>query len=241
MTKERLGNIGLALLAVVAVLTVWIALDKQNRSTFAPLAADSVTARTPSASAKPRAVFIGDSYTAGVGGEGTKWTTLVSEEYGWEEVNLGHGGTGYVTSLTGAAAQKACFKATCPAYGDLVTDAVDAKPAVVVISGGRNDGNKDISEAAEELFTDLRTQLPNAQIYVVTPIWDDDYAPPAIFTKSNAVVTAAETSGITAVNIGHPLTGKADLISKDGVNPNAKGYRVLADVTVAKMGAVKPS
>ena len=120
-------------------------------------------------------------------------------------------------------------------------DVVDAKPAVVVISGGRFDGNKDISNAAEELFTDLRTQLPDAQIFVVTPIWDDDYAPPAIFTKTNTVVTAAEASGITAVEIGHPLTGKADLISKDGINPNAKGYRVLADVTISKIGAVKPS
>lgn len=241
MTKERLWNIGLGLLAVVAVLTVWIALDKQNRSTFAPLAADSVTARTPSASTKPRAVFIGDSYAAGVGGEGTKWTTLVSEKFGWEEVNLGYAGTGYVTSLTGTKAQQTCFKATCPAYGDVVPDVIDAKPAVVVISGGRNDGTKDISKAAQALFTDLRTQLPEAQIYVLTPIWDDDYAPPAIFTKSSAVVAAAGTSGITAVNIGHPLTGKANLISKDGVNPNAAGYRVLADVTIEKIGAVKPS
>ena len=240
MTKERLGNIGLALLAVVAVLTVWIALDKQNRS-FGPLAADSALVSTPSASGKPVAVFIGDQYTAGVGGEGTKWTTLVSENFGWQEVNLGHGGTGYVTSLTGSKAQQACFKATCPAYGDLVPDVVDAKPAVVVISGGRNDTSKDISKAAEALFTDLRTQLPDAQIYVLTPIWDDDYAPPAILTKSSVVVSAAEASGVTAVNIGHPLTGKANLISKDGVNPNAAGYQVLADVAIAKIGAVKPS
>lgn len=241
VTKERWLNVGLGLLAVVTILTVWLAFDKQQRATVATTAvASTPQASSSSTSSKPRAVFLGDSYAAGVGGEGTKWTTLVSEHFGWQEVNLSHGGTGYVTSLTGTQARQACFKDSCPSYGELVPDVVKAKPEVVVISGGRNDGNKDVSKAAEELFTDLRTELPKAEIYVLTPIWDDAYAPPGIFTKASAVKTAADKAGITAVDIGHPLTGKANLISKDGVNPNAAGYKVLADVTVQKVSAVKP-
>lgn len=239
MTKERWLNIGLVLLAIVTVVTVWLVFDKQQRAMVGPVA----TASSPQASStptKPLAVFLGDSYTAGVGGEGTKWTTLVSEHFGWEELNLGHAGTGYVTSLTGTQAEQACFKTSCPAYGVLVPAVIDAEPAVVVISGGRNDRGTDVSEAAEELFTNLRSQLPQAQIYVLTPIWDDDYAPPAIFTAASAVRTAAATSGIAAVDIGHPLTGKPQLISRDGVNPNAAGYEVLAEVAIEEITAVKP-
>lgn len=237
--KRRLANIGLGLLAVLTVVMVVLAFSKQAGPPAGTTAVPQPAASTPAASGPsagaPRAVFLGDSSTVGTGGDGTTWTSIVAERKGWTEVNLGRGGTGYVTSRSGEAAQRACGLATCPSYQQMVNDVVAAKPDVIVVSGGREDGASSVSTAAGTLFRDLRSKAPNARIVVVSPLWDESPVPADLAGTTTAVQTAARQAGLEYLDIGQPLSGRADLVSADGVNPNAAGYRAVADAVTAKL------
>ncbi|MEU0496060.1 SGNH/GDSL hydrolase family protein [Mycobacterium sp. NPDC006124] len=193
-----------------------------------------------SAAPPPRtAVFIGDSYTAGDGGGGLRWTQLVADREGWQEVNLARGGTAFEATSDA----KGCGLAFCPNYGEMIPEAVKSNPDVVVISGGRNDASQyeDALSARREFaaieatFDSLRGALPNAEIYAVSPVWDDDPAPNSIALMGRDVQAAVTKVGGTYLDIGEPLAGRPDLMSSDGVHPNDQGYRVIAIAVGAKL------
>ncbi|QGF23419.1 SGNH/GDSL hydrolase family protein [Raineyella fluvialis] len=247
MRRQWWENIGIALLAAGVIALVVFAYLKLDRPPDATPAAPSTSDSTPTASESPSptptptpkrkvAVFIGDASTAGAGGNGTRWTTIVSDKQGWQEVNLANAGTGYLTSASGTKAKAACGKDTCPAYGDVVDDAIAASPDVVVVSGGRIDAGRDVSSAASALFNDLHSRAPNARIIVLSPLWDAGAVPAALTTEAKAVQKAAQQADVTYVDIGQPLTGHRDLVAADGVNPNGDGQRTIADVVVSKIG-----
>lgn len=241
MSRVRWADLGIGVLAVGTVLLIVLAVMKQRPvSSASPATAPSAPSVTPSVR-QPAAVFIGDAYTAGVGSDGTRWTTLVADRLGWTEVNLAHAGTGYLTSATGAKATAACGQDRCPAYGEVVPDAVAASPDVVVISGGRIDATRDVTNAAATLFTNLRTKAPEARVVVLSPLWDDAAAPSYLTTEAKAVQKSAQKAGVEYVDIGQPLTGRTDLMTSDGVYPNAAGHRAIADVVAAKLAATTPS
>ena len=61
-------------------------------------------------------------------------------------------------------------------YAALVDKVVAADPAVVVISGGRNDVGFSagrVAMAAKQLFATLHTRLPDARLVAVAPWWGD--------------------------------------------------------------------
>lgn len=235
MNRERWGNVGLAVLAVATVIAVGLTFMKMERATAEP--ASPLPAPTASASAaRPRAVFLGDAYTTGTGGDGTRWTTLLAERMGWEEINLGHDGTGYVTSVTGDLAKKYCGLDRCPSYGETIEDVVAAKPDIVVVSGGRVDGTKKVNSAAATLFADLTSKVPAARVIVVSPFFDDDPVPDWMTAQASALESAAADAGIDYLDAGQPLTGHSELLSDDGVRPNAAGHRALADAVAEKLG-----
>lgn len=171
----------------------------------------------------PRAVFLGDSYTTGVGGDGADWPTMVSRDLGWSAVNLAAGGTGYAT----AAQMAGCGKPHCGAYLEQSRSIPD-RPDVIVIAGGRNDPVSSIGPAALKLFTSLREKHPEAVVIALSP-WTDDAAPDDSFkAKAAAVRDAAEDAGIVFIDTGQPFVGHSDLISADGIHPNAAGYTKLS-------------
>ncbi|WOP17570.1 SGNH/GDSL hydrolase family protein [Raineyella sp. LH-20] len=235
MNRERWGNVGLVVLAVVTVAAVVLTFLKMERATAEP--ATALPAPTASSAAtRPRAVFLGDAYTTGTGSDGTRWTTLVAERMGWDEVNLGHDGTGYVTSVTGDLAKKYCGLDRCPSYGETVDDVVAAKPDIVVVSGGRVDGTRKVSSAAAALFADLSSKVPAARVIVVAPFFDDDPVPAWLTAQASALEAAAAEAGVDYIDAGQPLTGHSELLSGDGVRPNAQGHGALADAVAEKLG-----
>jgi len=257
--RQRWGDFGLVALAALALVMVVLAFSKQQDASAGPASASPTpvasmrvvqdggtaaqaadTSTTPSMAAKkvdpsaPRAVFIGDSYTAGAGGDGTTWTGIVAEKKGWTEVNLGRG-AGYVASVTGEKAKAACGQDTCPAYRELVDEAAAAKPDIIVVSGGRNDGAASVSNPAATLYLALHDKAPKARIIVVSPLWDDDPAPADLAGTKQGVRVAASRAGVEYLDIGQPLSGRADLVSADGTNPNAQGYQAIAQAVLAKL------
>ena len=226
-STKRWETAGIAIVAVVALVVCGIALFRTE-----PLpATGSMPTWTWSPSIpkpSPVAVFLGDSYTQG----GDVWTSLVSAKQGWREVNLGRGGTGYVAT----SSQQGCGLNYCPKYDEMIPEAVKAKPDVVVVAGGRNDGSAD-AKAIRTFYQDLRTQLPNAKIYAISPLWASGETPAFIVAQGQDVKASVEAVGGTFLDVGQPFKGRPDLISSDAVHPNEAGYKVLGEDVLRLLGS----
>ncbi len=219
-------KVAAAILAAAAVVVATVLMT--NRTTqVSSAAATPMSSVTTTGAIK--AVFIGDSLVQGAGGS-PDWVDLVSKNMGWTPINLGRGGTGYSTSTTAA---NACGLKYCPTFGEMATTAIEYEPDVVVISGGQNDGTKDVSADAQSLFKALRAELPSAKIIVMSPLWRATSYPDSLSQIRAEVKAAAAKTGVTYVDVGNPLEGKPDKFITDGVHPTADGYSILAD-TITK-------
>lgn len=218
-------KVAVAVVAAAIVSTIAVVMATQPGAAVANAGSTPVaTAPTAAATAQtPRAVFLGDSLVQGT--SGGSWVTDTAAALGWEPINLGRGGTGYRTS----AGKDACGVDYCPTFVEMADAAVGQKPNIVVISGGVNDGTKDVSAAAKTLFRRLRASLPNAKILVLSPFAGTNAMP----STAAEVKSAAALAGVTYVDIGSPFQGHPELLSSDGIHPTAEGYQVLTN-TITK-------
>lgn len=213
-----------AIVATIIVGAIAISMSIHPKPAVAEPIAPLSTASTPAASPVGKtAVFIGDSLVQGT--SGGQWVGPVAKNLGWDPINLGRGGTGYSTSA-GAAG---CGLDYCPTFPEMATAAINRAPEVVVISGGQNDGTKDVSQGAESLFSQLRQGLPHARIIVISPLWRASAMPDSLKRISSQVKQAAKANGVEYVDVGNPLQGRPDLITSDGTHPTAAGYKVLVN------------
>ncbi|MFT2818183.1 SGNH/GDSL hydrolase family protein [Leifsonia sp. A12D58] len=176
---------------------------------------------------RPIVAFVGDSYTAGTGSSSQAKTfpALIGAEQGWEVVNLGRAGTGYVTS----GGQAECGLDYCPTFREVIPEIVRANPSIVVVSGGRNDGAvAGLAENVMTFYRELRAALPNAKILATSPTWDDEAEPQSIADARGYVRSAAEAVGATFLDIGEPLANRPDLVGPDGIHPLDAGYAAFA-------------
>jgi lysophospholipase L1-like esterase len=112
----------------------------------------------------PTAVFLGDSYTQGVGltNIGDDYAYVAATALRWRPVLNAAGGTGYVN---GGPCHGQQFSARVP-------QVVPARPVFLVVQGGLNDyrfSRTKIADAARQLYAQLRRQLPSTRVVVVGP------------------------------------------------------------------------
>ena len=202
---------------------------------------DLVTATDdPSEAAKPVAIFLGDSYTQGYGASNvnTRWVTLVSKAKGFKMVNLGRGGSGYVT----VAGIEGCGLARCPSYPEMVPLAIDAEPqpTTVVVAGGQNDfiefarDPEGVTAAIKKTYADLRKGLPKARIVAVGPStpWD---VSSSVVAMDKAVQEAAASVKASYVSLISPNVVKPDMITKDGAHVTDAGHKAIAERVIAAL------
>ncbi|KGJ80067.1 G-D-S-L family lipolytic protein [Cryobacterium roopkundense] len=180
--------------------------------------------------------FYGDSYTLGTGASdpSLRWSTTVSVERGWNEVNPSVNGLGFVNNRQGA-----------PGTG-VVQQVIDSKPDIVFVTMGLNDNfsmparSAEIKSAITEDFTTLKAELPQARFIVVEPFWYTDDRPESVDTiigwvkDAAAVIDADYIPGASNWIEGHP-----EWMASDGLHPNDAGYRALAermDTELATLG-----
>lgn len=181
--------------------------------------------------AKPIAVFIGDSYTQGTGASsGNNWVTVAAGSAGLNAVNLGRGGTGYLT----VAGVEGCGMEKCPSYPEMVSQAAAAKPSVVVVSGGQNDfqqfarDRKRVSDAINKTYAELRAALPAAKIVAVGPStpWE---VTPDVLAFDEAVQEAATSVNAGYVSLLEPNVITRPMVLQDGAHVNDAGHKAIAE------------
>lgn len=219
------GAVAVVATAAVAVATVLLSTHPEPAQAGTIPAAASATATSAKVAA-----FIGDSLVQGT--DGGDLASGIAAELGWKAVNLGRGGTGYVTS----AGKAACGLDYCPPFPMMAADAAAAQPDVVVVCGGQNDGDSDVSGAARLLFDDLHKALPKARVIVVAPLWRATAYPDSMIALRSEVKAAARAAGVTYVDVGNPLENHPELISSDGVHPTKQGYALLSKTIAEAIG-----
>lgn len=197
---------------------------RASRSEASEKAQDYMPAVSYTAPPAPTKVaFLGDSYTFGTGLDGSKfnrWSTLVSKENGWLELNYGKGGTNYGTEASNTGAKP---------YSERLTDLIVSSPDIVIVSSAGNGLNQKQSLAIRYTFETLRDKLPDARIIALSPFyWAGDY--PKHFEEFGDEIKAeVEAVGGEYIDIGHPLEDHPDYIANDGQHPNEAGYRLIAN------------
>jgi len=222
------GGVAVVCLALVTACLVWLAFARNNAEIPS---AEPFTPLPVTPEKRPVAVFIGDSYTQ----PGT-WPGVVAEAQGWEMVNLGSGGTGYATRLTGRTAQAGCGRDVCRSFVEMADIAIEREPDVVVVAGGRNDHGRNIDRAAGELFHTLRAGLPNARIIAVQPMWDPSPYPDFLVRYGRVIQREVEAVDGEYVKIGSPLADHPELVKSDGVHPTTEGQKVVGRAVNKALG-----
>ncbi len=187
---------------------------------------------------RPRAVFLGDSYTAGTGATAAakRWSSLVAADQGWKEMNAGEGGTGYVAT----ASETACGRSFCDNYAGRVDSVVKESPDIVIVAGGQNDltqfqRNADAVEAnISKLFDDLHTKLPTARLIAVGPSTTADLSS-QVRGIDEAVRAAAEANGATYVSLIEPNVIDREWVTADGGHVNDDGHAAIAERVLAAL------
>jgi hypothetical protein len=182
--------------------------------------------------APPTAIFLGDSDTAGVALPvdqiDSRWPTLVSQHFGWREVNAGCDGSGYTQIGPGCATT----------YRERVDRLLDEDPDVIVVSGGVSDLGASLGEieaAVQGTFVTLRETFPDATIYAVGAVGTDRHSVHSVEDLNQIVETQSAKVDAVYVDLGDPLAGRPELLAVDG-SPNAQGHAVIAELTSNVIG-----
>jgi lysophospholipase L1-like esterase len=178
--------------------------------------------------------FLGDDWTAGTGAssEAKRFTTLVCAQLDAEERNFGVDLTGYAKSSDSAGP-----------YRERIDELVAADPAVVVVSGGRNDRSDDAETAAvqiHQVFAKLHAKLPNAVLIGVAPFWGDSDLPEELVALADAVKQGVTDAGGTYLDIPDPIHGHPDYMA-DLADPNDKGYAAIAAALEPELAPLLPA
>ncbi len=228
------GRALLACSAVVAVIGALVACTSTAART-GPTSSAPAT-RSPSRSpapaptagvARPRVVFLGDSYTFGSGAStpAKRWSSVVAAVQGWIEINQGVGGTGYGTRRDDPPGAP---------YPDRLAEVVAAHPDIVVVSGGINDLRSPapaVAGGVTRTYTTLRALLPGVRLIAIAPFSNDAPPTPALRAIAAEVHAAAATAGADFVDPGYVLEGHPDLVHQSGPHaghPNDAGYARMA-------------
>lgn len=183
---------------------------------------------TPEPKKQPKvALWIGDSSVQGAGASDSslRFSSLVSERFGWYEINVGLGGSGY--------------RAGNPNLVDQVAELKRYTPNYIFVSAGRNDGwSEDVRASVYTFFNELRQVFPKARLIVLAPLTTQIPETPnpqseGLSQLRNSVRSATYSANGEYLSIGDALVGKPNLLSTDGYSINDEGYKALADAIIA--------
>jgi lysophospholipase L1-like esterase len=217
--KSRAKVLGVSVLALAAVGLVAVAAT----GGFGGMQPSSEP--VPGTGTGETVAFYGDSYTLGTGASdsGKRWSTIVSEERNWEEVNPSVNGLGFINNRTDFG------------ENDLPAAIIASDPDIVFVTMGLNDNFSfafaadDIEKQITEDLTRLHDALPDARFIVVEPFWYTDERPQSLETIIGWVHDAADVIGADYIEgASRWIEGHPEWMADDGLHPNDDGYAEMA-------------
>lgn len=173
----------------------------------------------------PVVAFYGDSYTLGTGATDSshRWSTRISEQRGWREVNPSMNALGFVAHRE--------------AFGvDLPAQIIEADPDIVFITMGLNDAysyaepGPDVRAAIDDDFDRLHSALPDARFIVVEPFWYTAVQPQSLDVVTEWVKAAAdEIDADYIAGASSWIQGREGEMASDGQHPNDVGYDLMTE------------
>ena len=233
MRRAILVAVGIVVVLVVAGLTFKNYWDARVRASFE----HSTDVYTPKPVANPKvALFIGDGMLQGNGASApaSRFSTIVSNTYGWFEINVAASGAGYSAGNPNLVAQVAGLK--------------KYKPSIIFVSAGRADGwSPDVQSNVGKFYAALRGLFKKTRIVVVAPLNNQPIATPPptpspIDLLQNAVRGAAYSANAVYVPVENLLANNPQLLSTDAYNPNDAGHKAIAQaiINALKNNGVNP-
>lgn len=208
---------------------------------LAACASDPASAPKPSPGATTVA-FYGDSYTRGTGASAPdkRWSTIISAERGWTEINRSENGLGFVNRRASMGA----------GLDDIPAQIIEDRPDIVFVTMGLNDNfsydraGDEIRAAIDRDLDRLRAGLPGARIIVVEPFWYTDERPESVEVIIGWVRDAADRIGADHIAgasrwlDGHYADSTDSWMAADGLHPDDTGYAHLAERMDAELRAL---
>lgn len=191
----------------------------------------------------PLVGFYGDSYTLGTGASdpSLRWSSVISEDRGWNEFNPSVNGLGFVN-------HRADF-----GENDLPALIIEQEPEIVFVTMGLNDNfsfasRADlIQETIGDDLTRLREALPEARIIVVEPFWYTEERPESVDTiigwveEAAADIDADWIPGASRWLDGHYAGAEESWMASDGIHPSDRGYAHMAEEMDAALARLDPA
>lgn len=231
--KSRWATILLVLLFLATCVLVWLAqrhIDAASEAAGASARAAAGATGGARGSAAPTrtAVFVGDGYTE-AGGGNTGWAFEVANARNWRPSVVAERGQGFTT------VPQACRTEPCTDLAGQIPLVSELEPDVVMVLAGAVDGKAASSPVIRKYFTELRASLPDAEIYVISPLATQAKSPAWIAVTGKALHASANAIDATYLDIGQPLAGKPELVSGTE-DLTAAGHQAVADAVLAKLG-----
>lgn len=191
-------------------------------------------------------ILIGDSYVAGVGGNGNDIETELKQLTNWSVTSFSAQGAGYIR--VNASGKKAI---------DVVNDAIantDNKSSitdvVLAFSVYNDTGSKDQSDFNKEGFYTqikaihdaVKANFTNARLSIIPSLWvnrpfNNVYRDVKVYTTFAAMSVGAN---YVSNSLWWLYFYNSSYISSDNVHPNSAGYKVLAEKIASVINGCRP-
>ncbi|MGC5165412.1 SGNH/GDSL hydrolase family protein [Luteimicrobium sp. DT211] len=193
----------------------------------------------------PTVAFYGDSIVTGWRGTSSpraRWSSLVSDDLGWREVNLALDGMGYFRRRgpRGADGERQ------PSATDttLLDALVRLEPDAVVVCLSANDIRflpdraDEVRAAIDRDHRRLAEDLPGRPVLVTTYFPTRELSDRAAQMRAWITDAAARWGHTHVAGFGTATADDPHLLCDDGVHPNDAGHRALADAILPACAAL---
>jgi lysophospholipase L1-like esterase len=182
---------------------------------------------------QPSSLWIGDSYTQGVGAvdQSHAESCLTSTAMGWVCNTDAEGGTGFIAN----------GRVTDPTYAPvgrrLAADKANLLADVVIVDAGRNDSTlpePKLEHAADREFAGIRKDWPKAQLVAIVPYFMNATGRTAAFAAfERAEMVKYHGQVVDPIAEGWISAKTASMTIADRVHPTPAGHRYIAQHLVA--------
>lgn len=177
----------------------------------------------------PVVAFLGDSYVEGSRMDiGKQFPDLLSTKFGWDQVMLGEGGSGYT---------KEGNKGTT--FADRAPLAIGPDVDMVVVSGGYNDSAIwSLTQNSQAILGSIRHGMPKTKMVVLSNFVPSGNPSERDIQKRDILADSAERVGATFIDVTALFKDRHDLIGADKTHPTDAGHQFIAEYLATRLPKV---